>query len=210
MARPLAADHDDKRRAILKASARVFARHGFDRASTQEIAGEAGVSKALLYHYYSNKEELLVAIIREHLEELVTAISAADDMRLAPRARLRALIVALLECYRDADEEHTIQINELKKLPAAKASELLELERTLVRRFSAALVVAVPALKERQEMIRPVTMNLFGMLNWHYLWFREDGPVSREAYADLVTDMVLGGAGTALGAGTGTPKMRPL
>ena len=209
MARPLAADHGDKRRAILKASARVFARNGFDRASTQEIAGEAGVSKALLYHYYANKEELLVAIIREHLEELVTAISAADDVRLAPRARLRALVGALLECYRDADEEHTIQINELKKLPAAKASELLDLERTLVRRFSAALVVAVPALKQRQEMIRPVTMNLFGMLNWHYLWFREDGPVSREAYADLVTDMVAGGAAAALAPAAG-PKVRPL
>lgn len=210
MARPLAADHGDKRRAILKASARVFARNGFDRASTQEIAGEAGVSKALLYHYYANKEELLVAILREHLEELAAAISAADDMRLAPRARLRALIGALLECYRDADEEHTIQINELKKLPDAKATELLELERALVRRFSAALVVAVPALTARQDMIRPVTMNLFGMLNWHYLWFREDGPLSRDAYADLVTDTIIGGAIAALGPGGAVPKARPL
>ena len=209
MARPLAADHDDKRRAILKASASTFARLGYDRASTQEIASAAGVSKALLYHYYANKEELLVAILREHLDELVTAVTAADDTRLAPRDRLRALIAALLECYRDADEEHTIQINELKKLPEAKSAALLELERTLVRRFSAALVVAVPALKLRQEMIRPVTMNLFGMLNWQYLWFREDGPVSREAYADLVTDMMIGGAGLAL-AGDGAPRARQL
>ena len=43
-------------------------------------------------------------------------------------------------------------------------------------------------------MLKPVTMSLFGMLNWHYMWFREQGAVSREAYADLATTVLLEGA----------------
>jgi AcrR family transcriptional regulator len=73
MARPIAADHDEKRRAILKAAARLFASQGFDRASMAEIALACRVSKALLYHYYASKDQLLFDIIRAHLDDLVAA-----------------------------------------------------------------------------------------------------------------------------------------
>jgi len=198
MARPLAADHEDKRRTFLKAAAGVFASQGYTRATMADIAGRTGMSKALIYHYYDNKEQLLVAIIREHLEDLVGAVEAADDPRLPPRARLRALVGALLDRYRDADDEHRIQINELSKLPESAAGALIGLERALVRRFSAALAAAVPGLSAAPHLVKPVTMNLFGMLNWKYMWFRDDGPLGREAYADLVTDMVIGGAAAVL------------
>ena len=193
MARPLAADYDDKRQTILKASARLFARDGYDRASMADIAAECSISKALLYHYYDTKEQLLVAIIRAHLEDLVSATEAPAHVS-DPRKRLRALVGALLDCYRDADHEHQIQINELKKLPRPNAEELLDLERTLVRRFSAAVAGAVPALAGHPDLVKPVTMSLFGMLNWHYMWFRQNGPVSRDAYADLATALILDGA----------------
>lgn len=196
MARPLAADYDDKSKAILKASARLFARDGYDRASMADIAAECSISKALLYHYYDTKEQLLIAIIRDHLDELVTATDLPTEG--SPRGQLRALVGALLDCYRDADDEHQIQINELKKLPPERVEELLDLERRLVRRFSAAVAQAVSALSSRPELVKPVTMSLFGMLNWHYMWFREDGPVSRDAYADLATDMIVDGAQAAL------------
>lgn len=214
MARPLAADHDDKRRAILKASAVLFARNGFDRTSTAEIAAACGVSKALLYHYFDTKEQVLVAIIRQHLDDVVAAVAEADDVLLPPRERLRALIAAVLDAYRDADCEHKIQINELARLDAETSAELIEIERLLVRRFSAALVIALPRLKDAPEAIKPVTMTVFGMLNWNYMWFRDDGPVSRAQYSDMVTDLIIGGAEQAVdqysATRAGRPRIRPL
>ena len=214
MARPLAADHDDKRGAILKASAVLFARNGFDRTSTAEIAAACGVSKALLYHYFDTKEQVLVAIIRQHLEDLVAAVTTADDVLLPPRQRLHALVSALLDAYRDADCEHKIQINELARLDPGITAELIELERVLVRRFSAALVIALPRLKEAPDVIKPVTMTVFGMLNWNYMWFRDDGRISRAQYADLVTDLIIGGADQAVeqfsAQQAGGPRIRPL
>lgn len=193
MARPRSADHDDKRRAILRRSAKLFAQNGYDRTSMAEVASATGVSKALLYHYYTGKEALLFDILHAHLQDLMDAVRAVDT-KLAPRARLRALIGAVLGAYRDADDEHKIQINELRKLPLARKKELISLERALVSIFADAVAAAVPTIANRSVLLKPVTMSLFGMLNWHYMWFREKGPVSREDYADMVTTLLIEGA----------------
>ncbi|ARQ00652.1 TetR/AcrR family transcriptional regulator [Pseudorhodoplanes sinuspersici] len=193
MARPRSADHDIKRRAILAQSAGLFAKNGFDRTSMAEVAAACGVSKALLYHYYVGKETLLFDILREHLQALIDAVNAVDRS-LEPRVRLRGLVGALLEAYRDADHEHKIQINEMSKLPEDRHEALVGMERELVAVFAEAIADALPAIARSKELLKPVTMSLFGMLNWHYMWFREQGVMSREAYADLATTVLLEGA----------------
>jgi len=206
MARPKSAEHDDKRRAILRRSAKLFAQNGYDRTSMAEVASASGVSKALLYHYYVGKENLLFDILHAHLQDLMDAVRAVDA-KLVSRARLRALIGAVLDAYRDADDEHKIQINELRKLPIARKKELIALERALVSIFADAIAGAIPSIAGNQALLKPVTMSLFGMLNWHYMWFREKGPVSRDDYADMVTTLLIEGA-QALGAETRNVRKR--
>lgn len=193
MARPRSAEYDGKRRAILRRSAKLFAQNGYDRTSMAEVASASGVSKALLYHYYVGKESLLFDILHAHLLDLMDAVRLVDT-KLAPRARLRALIGAVLDAYRDADDEHKIQINELSKLPAARKKDLIGLERALVATFADAIAAAIPSIAGHQALLKPVTMSLFGMLNWHYMWFREKGPVSRDDYTDMVTTLLIEGA----------------
>jgi len=193
VARPRAQDYDRKRQAILKTATQLFAAKGFDRASIAQVAAECGVSKALLYHYYDSKDALLFDIIRTHLEELNAALAEIDDPSRPPEVRLRALIGQLLELYRDADDEHRVQINAMPTLPKELADELRALERGLVERFATVLKAVNPELERQRRYLKPVTMSLFGMLNWVYLWFRPDGPMSREAYADLATTMILEG-----------------
>lgn len=193
MARPRSADHDQKRRAILDRSAALFARNGYDRTAITELAAACGISKSLLYHYYDSKDALLFDILREHLQELIDA-AAAVDRSLAPRARLRALVGALLEAYRDADHQHKIQINEMSKLAPDRHRELVGMERELVAIFAEAIAQVLPAIGRDKALLTPVTMSLFGMLNWHYMWFRDQGSMSREHYADLATTMLIEGA----------------
>jgi TetR/AcrR family transcriptional regulator len=193
MARPRAAGYEDKRQAILDRSAALFAAHGFDRASMADVAKACGVSKALLYHYYDSKAALLFDILRDHLQELLDAVTAVDR-NLPPRQRLRALVGALLEAYRDADDEHKIQINELGKLTPAKQKQLKDMERDLVRVFAESIAVVNPAIGKDAALLKPVTMSLFGMINWHYMWFREGKPLTREDYADIATTLLVEGA----------------
>lgn len=191
MARTKAADFEDKQRAILSSAASVLAEQGMDKASMAQIAVQAGVSKALLYHYYPSKDALIFAIIRTHLSELDDAVSAADDPALVPRARLRALVGAVLDAYRDADDHHKVQLNGTPTLPPDQREAIQAIERRIVRRFSAALQAAQPGLAP--PLLMPVTMSLFGMLNWVYLWFKDGGAITRADYADIATALVLDG-----------------
>lgn len=193
MARPRAVDYDDKRNAILSASARAFADTGFDGASMSQIALACGVSKALLYHYYTNKEQLLFDVIEAHLEDLVAAVREVERGS-DPEDRLVRLCAVILEAYRDADAEHKVQINNLSRLPADKQDILKRMERDLVDVFAEALAEANPDLATNPRLLKPVTMSLFGMLNWHYLWFRPSGPVSREDYATIAARIVVAGS----------------
>jgi len=193
MARPRAVDYDDKRNAILAAAAQAFADTGFDGASMSQIALACGVSKALLYHYYANKEQLLFDVIEAHLEDLVGAV---EDVNASgnPEERLVGLCTVILEAYRDADAEHKVQINNLSRLPADKQDALKAMERRLVDVFAEALAAANPDLATRRHLLKPVTMSLFGMLNWHYLWFKANGPVTRQDYAAIAARMVVAGS----------------
>ena len=111
MARGLARDHDEKRAALRKGAAAYFATHGFDRASMTGAAKTCGVSKALIYHYWASKEDLLFDILDEHLSDLVAVVEAQQG------AGMRGLIQAILEQYADADAEHKLQLDALSVLP---------------------------------------------------------------------------------------------
>ena len=192
MARARANNYDHKRRAILDRSAKLFSEHGYDRASMNKIAIACGVSKANLYHYYTDKDELLFDVIRFHLEELLQVVEAADQPGLAPKERLRELVAALLEAYRDADAQHSVQISSMRFLSDERQTELKNMERDLVGTFSDAVSAVAPQIKG-STLLKPVTMSLFGMINWHYLWFKSPGPVTRADYAELVTQLIVDG-----------------
>ena len=199
MARTRAQDYDDKRRAILHRSAELFAQFGYSGTSITMIAEACGVSKALLYHYYSDKEAVLFDILSAHLEELVVVVEKAAQAGRDPEARVHAIAAALLDAYRDAGAEHQVQIANLKLLAPEKQEQLREMERLLVNHLSDALAEALPAIG-RGPLLKPLTMSIFGMLNWHYLWFREGKGLTREDYAHLVTHLVLAGAPAAAAA----------
>ncbi|TCT04238.1 TetR/AcrR family transcriptional regulator [Aquabacter spiritensis] len=199
MARTRAQDYDTKRLAILHRSAELFAQYGYSGTSITMIADAVGVSKALLYHYYSDKEAVLFDIISTHLEELIAVVEAAAAGASDAEDRLYAISAALLEAYRNADAEHQIQIANLKLLPEERQNVLRDMERTLVVLFSDAIAAAVPEIG-RGPLLKPVTMSLFGMLNWHYLWFREGKGLTRAEYARLVTALIAGGAAQAVAA----------
>lgn len=194
MARTRAVDFEEKQRVILDHAALVFAEHGMDKASMAAVASQAQVSKALLYHYYPSKDALIFAIIQTHLEEVDAAVEAADDPSLPLEKRLRKLVGAVLEAYRGADNQHKVQLNAALALSDAQKAEIMALERGIVKRFAVVLDQINPGLNTKERpLLTPVTMSLFGMMNWMYMWFKDGGRISRQDYADVATTLILEG-----------------
>ncbi|WP_371169516.1 TetR/AcrR family transcriptional regulator [Aliiroseovarius sp. 2305UL8-7] len=188
MPRGIARDHEEKRAAIRKGAAAYFAEHGFDRASMTAAAKHCGVSKALIYHYYDSKEALLFDILDNHLSGLVANVEAAPETD-----GLRGLVQAILQAYRGADAEHKLQLDSLAVLDDRQQAPLIALQRRLIDMMGAALQKEAPEAFSGSRNLRAVTMSVFGILNWYYMWNRPGKGLSREEYADLVTDVVLGG-----------------
>jgi AcrR family transcriptional regulator len=205
MARSRAKDYDTKRLSILHRSAELFAASGYVGTSMHMIANACSVSKALLYHYYPDKEAILFDVLCDHLDKLISAAEEVDDPTASPELRFRAIVANLLEMYRHADAEHQVQISSLKLLPVEKQEPLLDKERVLVKILSEALAAALPGVNHKR-FLKPLTMSVFGMLNWHYLWFREGRGMTRSEYADFVTHLVLAGAEAAAAAAIGQPS----
>jgi TetR/AcrR family fatty acid metabolism transcriptional regulator len=91
---------EDKRRLILDAAVRVFARKGYHTCRVGDIAEEAGVAHGLLYHYFRSKEELLETIFRETWRELLGAVQSVEETDETARERLAGIAKILLRSWR--------------------------------------------------------------------------------------------------------------
>jgi TetR/AcrR family fatty acid metabolism transcriptional regulator len=97
MAAPAAAD---KRRVILDAAVRVFARQGFHTCRVADIADEARVAYGLVYHYFSSKEEILDTLFVDRWGLMLEAIAEADADNVPPREKLEAIAGFIVDSYR--------------------------------------------------------------------------------------------------------------
>lgn len=194
MARTRAKDFEEKQHQLLLVAAHVFATDGMEKASMSGIAKLAGVSKSLLYHYYPSKSELIFSIIQAHLVDLEAALAEADDPTLSPRDRLQKLVKATLDAYEGADDMHKVQLNAGEALDEDQLAQVTTMNRQIVKRIADVIAEIHPELAAPSgSLLMPVTMSLFGMMNWAYLWFREDGPMTREDYARMATTLILDG-----------------
>ena len=191
MPRRRATSYDSKLVHIRNTAAALFARDGFSRTSMAELANACGVSKALLYHYFDSKEALLFDILRAYLENLETVVSIDPAASATPRDHLRALIGALLGQYRQAGNTHKLLTFDLPVLPTSQQDTLRQIERRIMARFETVLADAAGEAGRSPTIDGPRTMMLFGTLNWTYTWFRETGPMTLDAYCDLVTDSTI-------------------
>lgn len=193
MARKQADNYESKQHSILASAAAVIAEAGMENASMSQIAERGNVSKALLYHYYPSKSALIFDIVHSHLTELDEALEAADKPEENPEERLSLLIKQVLKSYQNSDDQHKVQLNCVGTLTHEQIETVREVERNITYRFSEVLRLINPDLENGRAYLMPTTMSLFGILNWMYLWFKDDGSISREEYAKLVTSLMLNG-----------------
>ena len=89
----------DKRRLILDAAVRVFARQGFHSCRVSDIADEAGVAYGLVYHYFASKDEVLDTLFLERWNVMLELIREVDREPLPVREKLLAIASFIIDSY---------------------------------------------------------------------------------------------------------------
>ena len=117
IARERPAAGEEKRRVILDAAVRVFARHGFHTSRVGDIAEEAGVAHGLLYHYFSSKDEVLQTVFRENWGELLERFQAVEASDEPADEKLRGIVKILLRTWRNDPALVTVMVREVGRSP---------------------------------------------------------------------------------------------
>jgi AcrR family transcriptional regulator len=117
----------DKRRLILDAAIRVFARQGFHACRVSDVADEAGVAYGLVYHYFDSKEEILNTLFRERWQIMLDAIVEIDRGNDIP-ARDKLYLVAsfIIDSYRHEPDLMKVIIVEVTRAANSFGREHLE------------------------------------------------------------------------------------
>jgi TetR/AcrR family transcriptional regulator, fatty acid metabolism regulator protein len=135
--KPAAAE--DKRRQLLDAAVRVFARKGYHASRVGDIAEEAGVAHGLLYHYFDSKDQVLEAIFRENWSVLVARVTAVEETDEPADDQLRHIAAIILRTWLHLPDVVRVVVREFGRSPevAARIRELARpieaIERVIAR-----------------------------------------------------------------------------
>ena len=194
MARGRAANYDDQRDMILARAAGLFAQRGYPSTSMNQVAEACGLSKATLYHYYRDKYTLLVSIADDHVSRLSALVEDEASLALQGEARLRHFIQRIVAEYADAQDAHRVLTEDVKFLEPTDRERVLGKERKVVAGFAKA-VAEMRGDKPGKALSKPLTMLLFGMINWMFTWMKPGGNLDHAAMGPIVADLFIGGIG---------------
>lgn len=154
------------------------------------IAGGLGVSKALVYHYFESKEDLLFEMLLSHCRLLIETANRAVASG-SPEAKLKELIASLMQLYMSSRDKHVVLMNCLKALSPEQQAEIKSEEKKIV----AIIKELIGQIKKDSSAseISATAMYLMGSINWTYTWFKEGGAISAQDYAELAARLFLDG-----------------
>ena len=108
---------EDKRRHLLDAAVRVFARKGFHASRVGDIAEEAGVAHGLLYHYFASKDEVLEAVFHENWNVLLARIAGVEETDEPAADQLRHIAAIVLRTWLHLPDVVRVVIREFGRSP---------------------------------------------------------------------------------------------
>jgi TetR/AcrR family transcriptional regulator, fatty acid metabolism regulator protein len=121
---------EDKRRQLLDAAVRVFARKGFHASRVGDIAEEAGVAHGLLYHYFTSKDQVLEAVFHENWSVLLARIESVEESDEPAADQIRHIAAIVLRTWLHLPDVVRVVIQEFGRSPEL-AERIAELTRPI-------------------------------------------------------------------------------
>jgi len=182
---------------LLHVATRLFARHGFEGTSVQDIVDAAGVTKGAMYHYYGSKDDLLYEVYHQvltmqtsHLEEIAAGPGT-------PEERLRAAAMDVVQTSADNLDDMIVFFRSLHMLPEDKQAQVRAERRLYQEKFKALVDEGVAAGTFRSDISSDIVVHYFlSVVNQLGSWFKPDGSLSPAQVGELFTELLIGGLAT--------------
>ncbi|MGW4424826.1 TetR family transcriptional regulator [Streptosporangium sp. NPDC004631] len=184
----------ETRRALLAGALRLFELHGYHATSVEDIVTDAGVTKGALYHHFSGKEEILLRLQEEYIDDRLRSFGRVLESFESPVDRLRQLILESLVAIDQFHAHVAIFSQEWRFLTEERFAAIKRKRDELDAKYEAVIRQGIeegvfnPALQPRI-----VSVGILGMLTSAHNWYRPDGPLTVAEVADQFAELVLQG-----------------
>lgn len=177
----------DRRRIILNAAAELFSTQGFDRTTIRDIAGQAGLLPGSVYHYFSSKEELYMAVHQEGFRSVMLQLQAAVDEASDPWERLKRAFTVHINGMVGGSAIDRLTGHSLALTGHPRLLDMIRADRDAYEDVIKGLIAALPIKPSVNRTL--LRLQLLGAMNWVYVWYHE-GKLSPEQIASQMIDML--------------------
>ncbi len=182
---------------LLHVATRLFARHGFEGTSVQDIVDAAGVTKGAMYHYYGSKDDLLFEVYHQVLSMQISHLDEIAAGPGTPEQRLRAAAADVVRTSLDNLDDLIVYFRSLHMLPDDKQAQVRAERRRYHDKFKALVEEGVAAGTFRADISADIVVHYFlSVVNQLGSWYRPEGPLSPDQVSELFTELLIGGLAT--------------
>lgn len=181
----------DRRRIILNAAAELFSTQGFDRTTIRDIAGQAGLLPGSVYHYFSSKEDLYMAVHQEGFRSVMLQLQAAVDEASDPWERLKRAFTVHINGMVGGSAIDRLTGHSLALTGHRRLLDMIRADRDAYEDVIKALITDLPLKPTVNRTL--LRLQLLGAMNWVYVWYHE-GKLSPEQISSQMIDMLRFGA----------------
>lgn len=177
---------------VLRAAVEAFNEVGYHGATVRDIARRAGLSVAGLYHHHSGKQELLVSILRQTIDDMLQRNSAARrDGGADPVRRFMLQIESLTLAHLYWHGQAALGSSEMRSLEPAHREEIRGLRTQLQRAIEGDVVAATDAGRFHAPYPREALRGVIDMCIHSARWYRPDGELSPQQIARRLVRVAL-------------------
>lgn len=178
---------------IVAVASRLMSEKGYKGASLQEIADLVGIHKSTLFHYFKNKEELLLSVLRIAIEDVTKNLNLIlEDDSLSPQEKLKSAITNHLNLLVKYKYNVNVYHSEIRFLSDEKRKEYLETRKY----YASCFEQIVNEIKGGDSGLfegldsKIVTFGILGMSNWTIKWLSGSGRLSTDEVAAVFYKMI--------------------
>jgi TetR/AcrR family transcriptional regulator, cholesterol catabolism regulator len=185
--------HQRRTEQIVTTSAQLIQEKGFHGTTLQEVAEELDVTKAALYYYVKDKEDLLLRIYQHTLELALASVEAIVQSEQPPAEKVRALIDNQVRLITSRPELFTVYFHEKAHLSAEHGEVATRLERQIVQRVAMVLREGIASGAFQDIDTTVAAFSVLGASSWVYRWYRPGGRLSVGEVSTILQRVILSG-----------------
>lgn len=189
--------HVSRKAEIVRVAASLFASQGASRVSMSEIAEVAGIAKPTLYHYFSTRDEIIVAIHEDSYAIMFGKAQARTAANCSPEEHIQGVILDTFELVDSRPGYSRVIFEQIRYLAPDYRRKVRDNQKNYQRYVEDVLERGISSGAFKDTDVHVAGLALFGMINWAHQWYSPDGRYTPTQLARRYFDLFVRGIGSA-------------